>query len=510
MERLLAALAAWDRARTRPRYRLVGTAVCLALGIVAHVAMAGAPAGARAAAALTVAMSTAWLGGVLPMAVTALTPLVAMPLLGLGSVREAAAPYADPLNVLMLGGFLLAAAMEQVGLHRRVVAAMLAPAWIRATPGRVALGLMAATATVSAFVNNTAAMLMMLPTAMALATALGADRRMRAAFTLVTAYASSIGGVTTLVGTAPNAVLAGLAPRLAGREVTFVGWLGVGVPFVLLAIPTAWWMVTRVALPLPRDHRAPPTPPQHPGPWSFGETAVGTVVGACLLAWLTRNPVDLGAVTLPGWGPHVPGKVDDGFVAIAGALVLFLLPGEALRRGSPPPPQDTHGDDADEALFLLSWRRMARAVPWSVLVLMGGGFAMADAIQRSGLSVQLAGGVARLGALPPVLQVLGVCVGIAFLSAFTSNTATTQVALPLLGAGAAAAGIDPLAWMVPATISASCDFALAVGTPPNAIAAEAGDVTPGEMATAGVALNVLCAVLATAVVLGPGAWALAP
>jgi sodium-dependent dicarboxylate transporter 2/3/5 len=363
---------------------------------------------------------------------------------------------------------------------------------------------------VSAFVNNTAAMLMMLPTAMALASALGADRRMRAAFTLVTAYACSIGGVATLVGTAPNAVLAGLAPRVAGREITFVGWLGVGVPFVLLAVPTAWWMVTRVTLPLPRDHRAPPTPPPHPGPWSFGERAVGVVVGACLLAWLTRSPVDLGAVTLPGWGPHVPGKVDDGFVAIAGALALFLLPGEALRRGSPPPPQDTHGDDADEAAFLLSWRRMARAVPWSVLVLMGGGFAMADAIQRSGLSHQLARSVAHLGDLPPVLQVLGVCVGISFLSAFTSNTATTQVALPLLGAGAVAAGIDPLAWMVPATISASCDFALAVGTPPNAIAAEAGDVTPGEMAAAGVALNVLCALLATAVTLGPGALALAP
>jgi sodium-dependent dicarboxylate transporter 2/3/5 len=153
---------------------------------------------------------------------------------------------------------------------------------------------------------------------------------------------------------------------------------------------------------------------------------------------------------------------------------------------------------------------MARAVPWSVLVLMGGGFAMADAIQRSGLSHQLARSVAHLGDLPPVLQVLGVCVGISFLSAFTSNTATTQVALPLLGAGAVAAGIDPLAWMVPATISASCDFALAVGTPPNAIAAEAGDVTPGEMAAAGVALNVLCALLATAVTLGPGALALAP
>ena len=520
---MIALLEHAEAARARPGYRLAGVAVGGLLALAAYTLPWGpdTPHAVRAAAALTVLMATWWLGGVLPMAVTALVPLVALPLLGLADLRDAAAPYADPLNALMLGGFVLAHAMEDVGLHRRVVATLLAPAWVRATPARVALALMGAAALVSAFVNNTAAMLMMLPTAMGLAVAVGNAPRTRSAYALVTAYACSIGGVATLVGTAPNAVLAGLAPRLAGREITFLGWLGVGGTFVVLAIPAAWWVVARWALPLPERAEHPIAAPPR-APWTRDQVAVLSVVGGCLLAWLTRAPVDLGGFTVPGWGPLLTKKVDDSFVAIAGALVLFLLPranvrngdeGEALRRGAPPPPQETTppaaptppaSDDADEARFLLSWRRASRAIPWSVLVLMGGGFALADCIQDSGLSAQLAGSVATLGTLPPAAQVFAVCVSIAFLSAFTSNTATTQLALPILGAGATAAGIDPLVWMVPATISASCDFSMAVGTPPNAIATEAGEVRPADMFRAGVVLNVLCAAIATAVALTVG------
>ncbi len=567
-----------EAARARPGYRLAGVLVGGLLAVAAYTLPWGAeaPLAVRAAAALTVLMATWWLGGVLPMAVTALVPLVALPLLGLADLRDAAAPYADPLNALMLGGFVLAHAMEEVGLHRRVVAALLAPAWVRLSPQRVALALMTAAALVSSFVNNTAAMLMMLPTAMGLAVAAGNGARTRSAFALVTAYACSIGGVGTLVGTAPNAVLAGLAPRLAGREITFLGWLGVGGTFVLLAIPAAWWVVARWALPLPRKAEHPIDAPPR-APWTRDQFVVLGVVTACLLGWLTRAPVDLGAVTIPGWGPLLPKKIDDSFVAMAGALVLFLFPrahvrdavpnvaqdgvvGEALRRGTPPrlaasaassgergedasaeggaepgsastgprprrspsqgdregeppPPQESPtpsapntsaSDDADEARFLLSWRRASRAIPWSVLVLMGGGFALADCIQDSGLSGRLAGSVAGLATLPPAVQVFAVCVAIAFLSAFTSNTATTQLSLPILGAGATAAGIDPLLWMVPATISASCDFSMAVGTPPNAIATEAGEVRPADMFRAGVVLNVVCAAIATLVALTVG------
>ena len=499
---LFTALSSWDALRARPMYRVAGVlgGAAIAAAILAVPTPSGLSVEGHRAGALTVVMGLWWLGGVLPMAVTALLPLVALPALGVAETREAAAPYADPLNFLMLGGFLLAHGMEEVGLHRRLVANLLAPAWVRATPRRTALALMFATAAVSSFVNNTASMVMMLPIALALAEGAGGGRRLRAAFTLSTAYACSIGGVGTLVGTAPNMVLAGLASKIAGVEIRFVDWLGIGVPFVLLAIPTAWFVVNAIALPVPDRSERVPDAPAKPA-WGEGERAVLVVLVGCFVAWLTRVPVDLGFVRIPGWSALLPAKVDDGFVAVGAAMLLFLLPRRTPRAAG----VGGLDDDADDGRFLLSWRRAARAVPWSVLLLMGGGFALASAIQDSGLSGWLASGTAGLAGLPAPVAVLAICVGVSFMSAFTSNTATTQIALPLLGAGAMAAGVDPLVWMIPAAISASCDFTLAVGTPPNAIAAEAGDVAPSDMAFAGVILNVACAVLAAgvALVLGP-------
>lgn len=492
---MLAVLERWDALRARPAYRIAGVlaGILLAAAILTAEAPAGMSEAAQRTAAMTATMALWWVGGVLPMAVTALVPLVALPALGVAPTREAAAPYADPLIFLFLGGFVIAHAMEEVGLHRRLVAVLLGPAWVRVSPRRIALALMTAAAAVSSIINNTSAMLMMLPIALALSD--GAGKRVRAAFVLSTAYACSIGGVATLVGTAPNMVFAGLAAKMTGEEIRFVDWLAVGVPFVVLAIPVAWFVVNTVALPVPaRSEHVPAAPIRRP--WGEGERAVLAVLVACLAGWLFRSPLDLGFVQIPGWGGIVPVKIDDGFVAIVAALVLFLLPRRQARTLA-----SGRDDDGDEGRFLLSWRRTAKATPWSALLLLGGGFAMADAIQDSGLSAWLAGGTEGLARLPAPLAVLGVCVGVSFMSAFTSNTATTQIALPLLGAGATAAGLDPLVWMIPATISASCDFTLAVGTPPNAIAAETGDVAPSDMAFAGVMLNVACACIAALVAL---------
>lgn len=493
--RVLAVLEAWERARGRPAYRAGG--VALGLALAGAVLLAPRPDGlsaeGQAAAAVTLLMGFWWLGGVLPMAVTAMVPLVAYPLLGVLSGRDAAAPYADPLIFLMLGGMVLAWAMEEVGLHRRITAALLAPEAVRRSPERVVFALMVATAAVSSFVNNTAAMLMMLPLALGLAAHVGDDRRVRAAFVLSTAYAASIGGVATLVGTAPNAVFAGLLPKVSGREVGFLEWMLVGVPFVGLAIPTAWWVVNRFALPLPSGSgaRVPPAPPPAR---EEGQAVTTAVLLACFVLWLTRSSVDLGWVEWRGWGRLLPVRIDDSFVAVAGSMVLFLIPRRAPRAEA-----DRPGDDGAEARFLFSWRRASRALPWSVLLLLGGGYAMAAGLTSSGLADWAAGGLGGLAALPGPVAVLGISVGVAFLSAFTSNTATTQMVLPLLGAAANQAGVDPVVWMLPATISASCDFTLAVGTPPNAIAAESGGVSQADMAFAGVTLNLLCAVLATAV-----------
>lgn len=510
-EKILSALEGWDRLRALPVWRLGATAGCLLLGAVllSLPLPDGLTEEGRRAAVVTLSMAIFWLGGVLPMAVTALIPLAAFPLLGVLPIGEAAAPYADPLIFLMLGGFVLAHAMEEVGIHRRILAFLLGPQRVRENPRLAVLALMSTACLVSSFVSNTATMLMMLPLGLAVVERLqGAVEpesraRIRSASLLGLAYACSIGGVSTLVGTAPNAVFARMAASMAGREISFGAWMAVGVPFVLLALPMAWWIVTSLTLPLPTRPKNAILKPEVPG-WGPGEPAVVAVLLLCFVAWLTRSPVTLGELAWPGWGSWLPKKVDDGWVAISATLLLFLLPRPRGMRREEEGAGAT--EDVSEERFLLSWRRLSRKMPWSVLLLLGGGFAMAEAIEVTRLGDWLAAQTAGIGGLPGPLAVLLICVGVSFLSAFTSNTATTQVVLPLLAAAAKAAGVDPLLWMVPGTIAASCDFTMAVGTPPNAIAAEAGGVSAGDMFFAGIFLNVACAVLATAVVLVLVPW----
>jgi solute carrier family 13 (sodium-dependent dicarboxylate transporter), member 2/3/5 len=481
----------WDAQRQNPSYRLGGVAFGLAAAalVLALPGAEGLTVAGQRTGAVAVLMAIWWLGGVLPMAVTALVPLVAFPLLDIMSIKAAAAPYAHHLNFLMLGGFVIGHATEEVGLHHRLTAHLLRPAAVRASPRRVVLAMMVSAAVISGLVSNTATMVMMLPLAASLAATTSDAPKAHSTFVLCLAYACSIGGVTTLVGTPPNAVLAGLASD-AGREISFASWMALGVPFAICALPLAWWVVTRLAMPLP-DHFETPLEALPIPAWRPGERSVLAVVAGALFLWLTRRPLVLGPLDLPGWSSWVPGQVSDAWVAILAALVLFMLP-----RTGPARP-----DDGAEGRFLLSWRRTEAAIPWSVLILLGGGFSLAAAISASGLTAWLAGGTAMLAELPLTLSVPLLCLAMSFLTELTSNTATTQIALPLLAAGAAAAGVDPLLWMVPAAVSASCAFMMPVATAPNAIASEAGGVAPGDMAYAGLALNVLCAGVAAVLTL---------
>ncbi len=464
LTRISDALAAWDEQRETGGYRAGGVLVGLAVAgaILAAPTPAGLSLEGQQTAAVAVLMALWWVGGVLPMAVTAMLPVVAFPILGVATVAEAAAPYAHKLNVLMLGGFVLGHAMEKVGLHERLTSALLRPAWVRASPHNVVLALMVSAALLSGLVSNTATTLMLLPLAVSLARRCTDDRRAQTGFVLALAYASSIGGVTTLVGTPPNAVFAGIAADDLGREVSFASWMRVGVPFAIIALPLAWLVITRVAIPL-RGGRAVEAP-QTPA-WTRSEALVLAVVGAAMALWLSR--------ALP---------VHDAWVAITAALVCFVLPG-------------------DDRPFLLDWREAEQALPWSVLLLLGGGFSLAATIKASGLTAWAAGGLSGLALLPPALAVLVLCLGMTFLTELTSNTATTQIVLPLLAAAATASQVDPFLWMVPATISASCAFMMPVATAPNAIASEAGGVAPGDMAWAGLLLNLLCVGVASGVCL---------
>lgn len=488
LERLSDGVGRIDALRDDATYRLVGVVVGLTL--CAGVLVAPAPPGleptGQRALAVTCLMALWWLGGVLPITVTALVPLVAFPGLGIATVAEAARPYGHPLIFLMLGGFLLGQGMERVALHERLTALLLRPAAARRSPRNVVWALMLSGAVFSALVSNTATMVMMLPLALLLAERCGSTSRAGSGFALALAYACSIGGVSTLIGTFPNAVFAQVARDQVGVEISFASWMTVGVPFVLVALPVAWLVVSRMLVPAEwADDTGVEAPPWEA--WRPGERSVLAVVGIAMLAWLTRRSVDLGFVVLPGWSDSVGfgAMVDDAWVAVFAGCALFALPGGVAPDG--------------RRRALLVFRDVERRIPWSVLFLLGGGFSLANVIKTSGLTEWLAGGTAVLATLPIPVALLLLCLSVSFLTELTSNTATTQILLPLLAAGAVRADVDPLLWMVPATISASCAFMMPVATPPNALAAEGAKVSPGDMASAGLVLNIALACVAAAI-----------
>ncbi len=494
LERLAQGAAQWEVLQQRPAYRVGGVGIGLAF--VVAVLLSEPPAGLSPAGwrtlGITGLMAWWWLGGVLPITVTALVPLLAFPVLGIASVRETAIPYANPLVFLMLGGFVIGRAMETVGLHERIVARLLRFEAARRSPRWRLLGLMVATGVLSGLVSNTATTVMLLPLALSLAPRdVPNPVRVRSAFALGLAYSASIGGVSTLVGTFPNAVFAGVLRESTGQEVGFADWMFVGVPFSIVAIPAAWWVVTRLLVPSSESGHTPA--PEVP-PWRPGELAVVGVIVAAALLWLFRKPLDLGVVEVTGWSGEfgLQGLVDDAWVAILAAVALFVIP---VRREG-------------RATFLLDFDDVDKHVPWSVVFLLGGGFALSAQVKATGLTDWLAQGTDVLTTLPPVVAVGLVCLGVTFLTELTSNTATTQILLPLLAAGALRAGADPVLWMLPATISASCAFMMPAATPPNAIAAQGAGVSPGDMATAGLILNLLLAGWATVIAFTVGSWAL--
>jgi sodium-dependent dicarboxylate transporter 2/3/5 len=437
--------------------------------------------GGRAAAALAIWMATWWLSEAIPVYATALLPLVLLPPFGAASMREAAAPYAHELIFLFMGGFLIARAMEKSGLHRRVALSVLGLAGER--PGRVVAGFMAVTALLSMWVSNSATAIMMLPVALSViemverqAPAGASTRNFSVAMLLGIAYAASIGGIATPIGTPPNLFLLSFIKDSLGREISFVRWMGVGVPLVAVFLPTAWWLLTKVLYPMRFDRieggrqRIAQARAQL-GPMSRAEWTVAAVFGAAALAWVTRP-------LLP-----VPGLTDAG-IAMGAAMLLFVWPID-WRAGE----------------FALDWETASR-LPWGVLLLFGGGLSLAAAIRVNGVGEMLGSEVSAFAGAPSLVLVLAVVVLIIFLTELTSNTATTATFIPILAALAPGLGLDPLLLIVPAAIAASCAFMLPVATPPNAVVFGSGRIQIPEMSRAGFWLNWIGVVLVTALAYG--------
>lgn len=459
-----------------------------------------APAGMEPAAkrllGVAALMACWWLGEVAPLAAVALLPLVLFPFLGVLGMEETAASYADQTIFLFLGGLLIAAASQRWGLHRRMALNVLCLLGVR--PRSLVLGFMAATASVSMWVSNTATAVMMFPIGLSvilyvtgrrpeeIREAKGEERNFSVALMLGIAYGASIGGMATLVGTPPNLVLAGQLRKLfpGAPEIGFARWMAAGLPLSLVFLCAAWFCLCWVLFPVRRlgagrGRDLLRREREEMGSMSRGEAWTLAAFLAAVVLWLTREPLPLGALRFPGWSSLVPwdSSVQDSTVAMAAAVSLFLVP-----------------VDRSRGVYVLDWE-WASKIPWDVLLLFGGGFALAGAFRGTGLTAWFAERLHGLEGLPPVTMVLAVCLVMTLLTELTSNTATTAVMLPVLAATALKIHVNPLVLMVPAALSASCAFMLPVGTPPNAVVFASGCLDVATMARAGVLLNVLGLIL---------------
>jgi len=454
-----------------------------------------------AMAAVAAWMAIWWMTEAVPLAVTALLPVALYPLLGIMSSKAIAPYYFNSIIFLFLGGFMVALAMERWNLHRRIALRIITA--VGGGPNRIVLGFMLAAAFLSMWISNTATAMMMAPIAMAVVKGVAEDkdparvRRFAVALLLGTAYGCSVGGLATLIGTPPNPLLVSNLQLLfpESPEISFAGWMVIGLPVSVVMLAIVWALLTAL-FGLRRltgliDHGVFARERELLGPPSFEEKVVFTDFVLLAVLWLTRTGLTLGDVHLPGWSALLPdgSLVDDGTVAIVMALLLFLVPSRNVR-----------------GRRLMDWRA-ARKLPWAIVLLFGGGFALAKGFVDAGLSGWLGERMTGLSDLPPVLMVLCVCLIMTFLTELTSNTATTQMALPVVASVAVAIGVNPLLLMVPATLSASCAFMLPVATPPNAIIFGTEMVTIREMARTGVVLNVVGAVVITAAIYSFGAAA---
>ncbi len=445
------------------------------------------PPAARQTAAVAALMSVWWLSEAIPLAATALLPLVLFPTLGVLSAADSAAPYANPVVFLFLGGFIVATAMQRWGLHRRIALAIVARAGTK--PHTLVLGFMLATAFISMWVSNTATAAMMVPIGIALAELLRPEDRdapfpFGTALMLGIAYAATIGGIATLIGTPPNAVFAASARELAGRSIGFAEWLVVGLPATLVLLPAAWALLV---FGLYRSRALPPgaeemlaSERRRLGARTRPETVVAIVFACMAAAWLLRDPKQIGAFTLPGIASVAP-WVDDATIAIAGAVALFLLP-------------------SGERRPVLVWED-TRELPWGVLILFGGGLSLARAFDASGLTAAVGDAVAALDALPLWLLIGATVTLFILLSELASNTAVAAMGMPVLAAAATGLGQDPIVFMAAGALAASSAFMLPVGTPPNAIVFGTGYVSMRQMVRAGLWLNLLSVFVVTLVAL---------
>ena len=438
------------------------------------------------AAAIGLWMAIWWATEAVPVPVTALLPIVIFEPLGITSLRDAAAPYANPIIFLFLGGFLMALALERWNLHRRIALAILERT---GTDGkRLVGGFMLVCAGLSMWMTNTATTMMLLPIVLSV---IGVIRDnlsdlpekshsdFQIAMLLGLAYSASIGGLATMIGTPPNALLIGYLAENYNIEISFARWMTVGVPVTLVMLPLAWVVLTRFLHPVTIPSNEAVSRHLHElreemGPITTPEKRVAVIFVLVVISWMLRRPL----TEMAG----LSGISDAGIVMTAGVLLFVMPSGNAAQRQ------------------LMTWDYALR-LPWGVLILFGGGLSLAAAVSNTGLALWLGESLAPLNAFGLAALVVASVALVIFLTELTSNLATTATLLPVMGAIAVQAGLPPLYLTVPITIAASCAFMLPVATPPNAIVFATGRISIPQMVRAGLTLNLIGIVIVTIVAL---------
>lgn len=459
------------------------------------------PQDARIVAAIMALMAVWWMTEAIPLSITSLLPIVLVPALTDRTVAQTTTPYASSVVFLFLGGFLIAIAMEKWNLHLRI--ALLTLRRVGLSPRRIVLGLMLATAFLSMWVSNTATALMMLPIAtsvLALVLARTGGNtaaqqqaldsgatiaqavddpdvaRFGTCLVLAVGWSASIGGLGTLLGSPPNAIVAGYASSELGREIGFLNWMMIGMPLAFAFVFIAWFLMTRLlyrfdlpAIPGGRDMIDDQI--RALGPLGQGEKMVLAVFAGAAFFWIVPgllNSITAVAAALP-WLE----SFDDTGIAVAAGIALFVLPGRGRTQ------------------MVLDWKDAEEGLPWGVLMLFGGGLSLASAVASTGLDAWFGQQVTGLGALPTLGLVAAITAIVLLLTEITSNTATAATFIPILGGVAAGIGVDPFLLLIPATLAATCAFMLPVGTPPNAIVFGTGKVTIAQMARGGAVMNLV-------------------
>ena len=483
----------WSEMKADPEAAIKRVTLIAAPVIALIMLMLPAPAGLAAegwaVAAVALLMALWWMSEAIPLAATALLPIVLFPALGIATIDATATSYANPLIFLFLGGFLMARAMVRQQLSQRIAYGLLKRG-VQSLSGIIA-SIMIATAFLSMWVSNTATTMMMLPIGQSIIVAIKARAspneeadiaKFSTALMLAIAYSATIGGMGTLIGTPPNALFAGFMSKTYGIEIEFWRWMMIGVPAVVILLPLAWLLITRYSFrfDVSRDLLKGDYIEKEEaklGSFSRAELLVSIIFGLAAFFWIFRS-------VLTGFFPML--RLNDAGIAVSAALLLFILPASRTDRAR-----------------LLTWEDAVQ-IRWDILLLFGGGLALAGAIKTSGLAVWIGGAASLLAFLPTFAFLLGIFVVIVLLGELASNTAVAAIFLPVAGASAAGLGLDPVLLVMSVALAATIGFMLPVATPPNAIVFGSGAIKVSDMLKTGAILDAISIVVVAILVMTIG------